>query len=125
MSVRRDGSSLPARLRSASAPVAGTYDSQAYLLSRLPVSRLPVSRLPVSRLPVSRLLVGVGVGCVVPGGKSTMTIELCEATCKSAGYALAGVEYSGECCKLCILYTLPSINRQQLILATNTSILRV
>jgi glucan 1,3-beta-glucosidase len=44
----------------------------------------------------------------VPGGKSTMTIELCEATCKSAGYALAGVEYSGECCKLYILYTLPS-----------------
>lgn len=38
-------------------------------------------------------------GLQVPGGASAMTIELCEATCKSAGYNLAGVEYSGECCK--------------------------
>jgi glucan 1,3-beta-glucosidase len=38
-------------------------------------------------------------GVQVPGGASAMTIELCEATCKSAGYTLAGVEYSGECCK--------------------------
>jgi glucan 1,3-beta-glucosidase len=38
-------------------------------------------------------------GLQVPGGSGAMTIELCEATCKSAGYTLAGVEYSGECCK--------------------------
>lgn len=38
-------------------------------------------------------------GFQVPGGASAMTVELCEATCKSAGYILAGVEYSGECCK--------------------------
>jgi glucan 1,3-beta-glucosidase len=38
-------------------------------------------------------------GLQVPGGASAMTVELCEATCKAAGYVLAGVEYSGECCK--------------------------
>jgi glucan 1,3-beta-glucosidase len=37
-------------------------------------------------------------GLQVPGGASAMTIELCEATCLAAGYAIAGVEYSGECC---------------------------
>jgi glucan 1,3-beta-glucosidase len=38
-------------------------------------------------------------GLKVPGGPSAMTIELCEPTCNAAGYILAGVEYSGECCK--------------------------
>lgn len=38
-------------------------------------------------------------GLQVPGGASAMTVELCEATCIAAGYVLAGVEYSGECCK--------------------------
>jgi glucan 1,3-beta-glucosidase len=38
-------------------------------------------------------------GVQVPGGASAMTIELCEATCNAAGYILAGVECSGECCK--------------------------
>lgn len=28
-----------------------------------------------------------------------MTVALCTAACKTAGYTLAGVEYSGECCK--------------------------
>jgi hypothetical protein len=28
-----------------------------------------------------------------------MTVGLCTAACKTAGYTLAGVEYSGECCK--------------------------
>lgn len=38
-------------------------------------------------------------GLQVPGGASAMTVELCESTCLAAGYVLAGVEYSGECCK--------------------------
>jgi len=38
-------------------------------------------------------------GLQVPGGASAMSVELCEATCIAAGYVLAGVEYSGECCK--------------------------
>ncbi|KAM0253661.1 hypothetical protein ACHAQJ_007173 [Trichoderma viride] len=33
----------------------------------------------------------------VPGGASAMSIEACETACKSAGYTIAGVEYSGEC----------------------------
>ncbi|EHK19381.1 glycoside hydrolase family 55 protein [Trichoderma virens Gv29-8] len=33
----------------------------------------------------------------VPGGASAMSIDACEAACKSAGYTIAGVEYSGEC----------------------------
>jgi glucan 1,3-beta-glucosidase len=33
----------------------------------------------------------------VAGGASAMSIEACEAACKSAGYTIAGVEYSGEC----------------------------
>lgn len=36
----------------------------------------------------------------VAGGASAMSIEACETACKSAGYTIAGVEYSGECCKL-------------------------
>jgi hypothetical protein len=28
-----------------------------------------------------------------------MTVELCQAACKAAGFTLAGVEYSAECCK--------------------------
>ena len=35
----------------------------------------------------------------VPGGAPAMSVEACEAACKSAGYTIAGVEYSGECCK--------------------------
>lgn len=35
----------------------------------------------------------------VAGGASAMSIEACETACKSAGYTIAGVEYSGECCK--------------------------
>lgn len=37
-----------------------------------------------------------GVG-TIPGAQ--MTVALCTAACKTAGYTLAGVEYSGECCK--------------------------
>jgi hypothetical protein len=33
----------------------------------------------------------------VPGGAGAMTNELCQASCKSSGYTLAGTEYSGEC----------------------------
>ena len=35
----------------------------------------------------------------VPGGAPAMSVEACEAACKSAGYKIAGVEYSGECCR--------------------------
>jgi glucan 1,3-beta-glucosidase len=36
---------------------------------------------------------------VVPGGPGATTIEACLATCNAAGYSLAGVEFSQECCK--------------------------
>ena len=35
----------------------------------------------------------------VAGGASAMSVEACETACKAAGYTIAGVEYSGECCK--------------------------
>ena len=35
----------------------------------------------------------------VPGGPAAMSIEACLTACQSAGYTLAGVEFSGECCK--------------------------
>lgn len=38
----------------------------------------------------------------VAGGASAMSVEACETACKAAGYTIAGVEYSGECCKYCI-----------------------
>jgi hypothetical protein len=38
-------------------------------------------------------------GAGVPGGPSAMTNELCQSTCHTAGYTLAGTEYSDECCK--------------------------
>ncbi|KAM3067190.1 hypothetical protein ACMFMG_005441 [Clarireedia jacksonii] len=31
------------------------------------------------------------------GGNGALTVEICESTCQSLGYVLAGVEYSGEC----------------------------
>ncbi|PQE03617.1 WSC domain-containing protein [Rutstroemia sp. NJR-2017a BBW] len=31
------------------------------------------------------------------GGVGALTVEICESTCQSLGYVLAGVEYSGEC----------------------------
>jgi glucan 1,3-beta-glucosidase len=36
----------------------------------------------------------------VPGGVAANTVEACLAACQAAGYSLAGVEYSFECCKL-------------------------
>ncbi|KAI1841627.1 hypothetical protein JX266_012180 [Neoarthrinium moseri] len=36
-------------------------------------------------------------GAQVPGGAAAMTNDLCTAACASAGYPLAGTEYSGEC----------------------------
>lgn len=38
-------------------------------------------------------------GDVIP--TANMTVAKCTAACKAAGYILAGVEYSGECCKCC------------------------
>jgi hypothetical protein len=35
----------------------------------------------------------------VYGTGNIMTVELCQSSCKSAGYILSGVEYGGECCK--------------------------
>lgn len=35
----------------------------------------------------------------VPGGPANMTNEACTATCKAAGYTIAGTEYSQECCE--------------------------
>lgn len=46
---------------------------------------------------------------VVPGGQSATTIESCQAACKAAGYTLAGVEYSNECCKFLFSLALPDI----------------
>jgi glucan 1,3-beta-glucosidase len=37
-------------------------------------------------------------GMAVPGGAAAMTVEACEAVCQAAGYSIAGVEYSQECC---------------------------
>jgi glucan 1,3-beta-glucosidase len=41
----------------------------------------------------------LGNRLAVPGGASAMSIEACVTVCQSAGYTLAGVEFSGECCK--------------------------
>lgn len=38
-------------------------------------------------------------GVQVEGGSTAMSVELCQAACKANGYSIAGVEYSGECCK--------------------------
>ena len=36
----------------------------------------------------------------VAGGSAAMTVDLCTAACQTQGYTLAGIEYSGECCKI-------------------------
>jgi len=36
----------------------------------------------------------------IPNGPSTLTVEVCQGLCQNAGYSLAGVEYSVECCTL-------------------------
>lgn len=38
-------------------------------------------------------------GVQVEGGSTAMSVELCQAACKANGYSIAGVEYSGECCR--------------------------
>ena len=38
-------------------------------------------------------------GMQVPGGANAMTVEACTSVCLTSKYTLAGVEYSGECCK--------------------------
>jgi hypothetical protein len=35
------------------------------------------------------------------GGASNNSVESCTAACSAAGYSLAGVEYSDECCTYC------------------------
>jgi glucan 1,3-beta-glucosidase len=40
----------------------------------------------------------LGNALEVPGGPPAMSIEACLTICQSAGFTLAGVEYSGECC---------------------------
>jgi glucan 1,3-beta-glucosidase len=34
----------------------------------------------------------------VPGGSQNLTQENCQIACAQAGFTLAGMEYSGECC---------------------------
>ena len=46
------------------------------------------------------------IGEPVPGGAGAMTVEACENVCQGLGYILAGVEYSGECCKFSVLLTI-------------------
>lgn len=41
----------------------------------------------------------LSTGIQVPGGAGAMTVEACTAGCRGAGFALAGVEYGGECCE--------------------------
>jgi glucan 1,3-beta-glucosidase len=41
----------------------------------------------------------LGITMQVPGGAAAMSVEACLTVCQAAGYALAGVEYSGECCR--------------------------
>lgn len=36
-------------------------------------------------------------GEAVPGDSTAMTVEACQVACKSAGYIIAGLEYSQEC----------------------------
>jgi hypothetical protein len=38
-------------------------------------------------------------GLDVAGGSSNMTVSNCLAACQASKYNLAGVEYSGECCR--------------------------
>jgi hypothetical protein len=38
-------------------------------------------------------------GMQVPGGANAITVEACTSVCLASKYTLAGVEYSGECCK--------------------------
>lgn len=38
-------------------------------------------------------------GAGVAGGSTNMTVSNCLAACQGASYDLAGIEYSGECCK--------------------------
>lgn len=38
-------------------------------------------------------------GVDVAGGSSNMTVSNCLAACQASEYDLAGIEYSGECCK--------------------------
>jgi glucan 1,3-beta-glucosidase len=40
----------------------------------------------------------LGVTMQVPGGGAAMTIETCILACDAAGYNIAGVEWSQECC---------------------------
>lgn len=36
-------------------------------------------------------------GVATPGGAGAMTVDLCTAACRAAGYTIAGVEYASEC----------------------------
>lgn len=38
-------------------------------------------------------------GVSVPGGSGALTNAACQAVCLTAGFHIAGTEYSGECCK--------------------------
>jgi hypothetical protein len=40
----------------------------------------------------------LSVGTAPIGGAANNSVESCTAACFAAGYPLAGVEYSGECC---------------------------
>jgi hypothetical protein len=44
-------------------------------------------------------------GVTTPGGSELMTVALCTSSCQTAGYLLAGVEYSGECCKASLFFS--------------------
>lgn len=52
-------------------------------------------------------------GLDVPGGKNNMTVANCVSTCQAAGYLLAGVKYSGECCQLIYTFFLYIITSRQ------------
>jgi hypothetical protein len=70
--------------------------SGCYTWVILSYSHLYISNTSCSEGTTGRALTN---GLATTGGSGSMTVALCLSTCQAAGYPLAGVEYSGECCK--------------------------
>jgi len=46
-----------------------------------------------------------------------MTVGLCTSACQAAGYPIAGMEYSGECCKVKLIQSVIELTKRQTVAA--------
>jgi hypothetical protein len=104
MTSSTTSSSIPSSISSTILTSSSISTSLSSFTSTTSSSAAASSTVAIGWYPLGCYVDSVGArtlanGMQVPGGANAMTVEACTSVCLASKYTLAGVEYSGECCK--------------------------